>query len=246
MRCGIYKIVSKAKDQFYLGSSVRIEVRWKQHLSDLKNNRHHSQKLQRVYNKYGESDLSFEMVEECSIEEIKVIEQRYLDSLDFTQCLNMSLSASGGDNISHHPNKAEFIKTRQIKVKRTRELMGEEQRKKKYGHPGSTNSHWKGGVVESQSICKCGKKKSIGAQVCIKCTAGKTGTMLGKTHSEEVRKKICKRRAERIDCLPKTSKPVEINGVSFLSSAKAAKELGVHSATIANRIKANQIGYKYL
>jgi len=57
---GVYKIQSKIKpDRVYIGSAVDIKQRWCVHLSRLKNNKHHSIKLQRHYNKYGKDDLLF-------------------------------------------------------------------------------------------------------------------------------------------------------------------------------------------
>ncbi|MCB0128727.1 MAG: GIY-YIG nuclease family protein, partial [Caldilineaceae bacterium] len=51
MTCGIYKIVNRTNNQYYLGSSVNIEKRYTQHISDLRGNRHHSLYLQRAYRK---------------------------------------------------------------------------------------------------------------------------------------------------------------------------------------------------
>ena len=39
---GIYKIESKLKKHIYIGSSIDIKRRWRLHLSQLKNNKHHS------------------------------------------------------------------------------------------------------------------------------------------------------------------------------------------------------------
>jgi len=61
---GIYQIQSISKpERIYVGSSVDINKRWLQHLSDLKLNKHRSPKLQRHYNKYGKNDLVFEVIE---------------------------------------------------------------------------------------------------------------------------------------------------------------------------------------
>jgi group I intron endonuclease len=56
---GIYVIKCKVNDRFYIGVSKNIEDRWKEHKSDLKNNKHHSIKLQRCYNKYGASNFEY-------------------------------------------------------------------------------------------------------------------------------------------------------------------------------------------
>lgn len=61
---GVYQIQSIIKPfRVYIGSGVNIHQRWSQHLQDLRADKHHSHKLQRHYNKYGESDLVFEIIE---------------------------------------------------------------------------------------------------------------------------------------------------------------------------------------
>lgn len=58
----VYTITAKYEDKTYLyiGSSTEVKVRYRQHFSDLKGDRHHSKFLQRVFNKYPDLDLTFE------------------------------------------------------------------------------------------------------------------------------------------------------------------------------------------
>lgn len=78
---GIYKIESKLKpERIYIGSAKNINERWRYHLNDLKENKHHSHKLQRHYLKYGESDLQFSILLGCEKEELLKVEQYFLDS----------------------------------------------------------------------------------------------------------------------------------------------------------------------
>lgn len=61
---GIYKIQSKCKPQrVYIGSAVDINSRWNQHYCDLRKNKH-NKILQNHYNKYGEFDLQFSIIEQ--------------------------------------------------------------------------------------------------------------------------------------------------------------------------------------
>lgn len=77
---GIYQIQSKIKPyRLYIGSAVNIRKRWQIHLSNLKKNKHHSDKLQNHYNKYGGDDLVLSILEECSFSVLIVREQVYLD-----------------------------------------------------------------------------------------------------------------------------------------------------------------------
>lgn len=80
---GIYKIQSKIKpERIYIGSSIDIKKRWREHIRTLRKNNHRSFKLQRHYSKYGEFDLEFSVIVECSAETLIAYEQFYIDSLN--------------------------------------------------------------------------------------------------------------------------------------------------------------------
>lgn len=79
---GIYKIVCIKTNRVYVGSSINITNRWKDHLWLLKNNVHHSKALQNAWNKYGNSQFSFEILEELeSNTNIIEREQYWIDKL---------------------------------------------------------------------------------------------------------------------------------------------------------------------
>lgn len=78
---GIYLIVSKIKPyRCYIGSASNFTKRWRCHISSLKRNKHHSRKLQNHFNKYSIEDLTFSIIEECSINNLIIREQFYIDS----------------------------------------------------------------------------------------------------------------------------------------------------------------------
>ena len=78
---GIYQIKSNIKpERVYIGSAVNIQNRWALHLFLLRKKQHHSLKLQRHYNKYGESDLSFTILLGCRKEDLLKVEQYFIDS----------------------------------------------------------------------------------------------------------------------------------------------------------------------
>lgn len=77
---GIYKIQSKIKpERVYIGSSVNVRNRWRQHIQDLRKNNHRSGRLQNHYNKYGEEDLEFTVLIGCAKEELIDHEQYFID-----------------------------------------------------------------------------------------------------------------------------------------------------------------------
>jgi len=82
-KSGIYKIQSITEpEKFYIGSSVNIQSRKRQHYSMLKLNKHDATYLQNYYNKYGKESLVFHIIEECCQEKLIQREQYYIDILN--------------------------------------------------------------------------------------------------------------------------------------------------------------------
>jgi group I intron endonuclease len=80
---GIYKIVNQVDGKFYIGSAISFRKRWNAHRSGLKRNIIYANPhLQRAWNKYGEENFEFEVIEEV-LDKSKLIEreQHYLDTL---------------------------------------------------------------------------------------------------------------------------------------------------------------------
>ena len=63
--CGIYMIKNKVNGNVYIGQAVDIYERRKEHISLLRRGRHINNHLQRAWNKYGEDNFEFSIVEEC-------------------------------------------------------------------------------------------------------------------------------------------------------------------------------------
>jgi group I intron endonuclease len=76
---GVYKITNIINNQCYIGSSKTIKRRWYEHKRQLRKNQHHSKVLQRAFNKYGENNFVFEILELCEPDELLIIEQKYFD-----------------------------------------------------------------------------------------------------------------------------------------------------------------------
>lgn len=60
---GIYRIRNLLTGRAYVGSAVNMARRANIHLHQLRHDKHHSKKLQRAWNKAGESQFSFEVIE---------------------------------------------------------------------------------------------------------------------------------------------------------------------------------------
>jgi group I intron endonuclease len=91
---GIYKIVNRLNNKYYVGSSNNIKSRWRSHKYGLRKGTHHSSHLQNAWNKYGESNFDFIIVEETAVENLANEEQKYLDNIKNSnkesECYNIS------------------------------------------------------------------------------------------------------------------------------------------------------------
>ena len=78
MHCGIYRIINNENGRSYIGSSSRIEGRWSGHRYLLRNNKHHCPGLQNAWNKYGELNFNFEILELCDIDNLLDYEEKLI------------------------------------------------------------------------------------------------------------------------------------------------------------------------
>jgi len=100
---GIYKIRNKDNGKYYVGSSIDIDGRWREHKKGLINNLHYNKKLQSSWNIHGESAFEFFVVEELPDYNYKQLlseEQKYLDvaKKEKPSVYNLKFTAVGGWN----------------------------------------------------------------------------------------------------------------------------------------------------
>lgn len=111
---GIYKITNTTNGKCYIGQSRDIEARWAKHLSAYKSSS--DWELYRAFKKYGISAFKFEVVEECSIEELNEREIYWIAQYDsFNNGYNMTLGgeACNGTNdkvVYQYDLSGQFIK----------------------------------------------------------------------------------------------------------------------------------------
>ena len=163
---GIYKISSKCKpERIYIGSAGYVQGRWGQHMRSLKLNKHHSIKLQRHYNKYGENDLVFEILTTCEKEELIEKEQYFIDVYNpYFNCSPIAGSRMG--------SKATPETRKRLSESHKGYIVSEETRKK-LSEIGKGRKH----TEESR------RKMSISQ-------TGHVTWITGKHHSEETKRRI--------------------------------------------------------
>ena len=78
---GIYKIVNKINNKYYVGSSYDIIHRFYLHKLNLKNCRHCNDKLQNAWNKYGAENFDFIIIDRVENRDTLLdVEQKYLNN----------------------------------------------------------------------------------------------------------------------------------------------------------------------
>lgn len=90
-KSGIYQIRNLINNKVYVGSSSNLRTRMNAHFNELNKNKHHSIYLQNAFNKYGEQNFVFEVIEFVKNKDNLIeSEQYWINKLD---------SVSSGYNI---------------------------------------------------------------------------------------------------------------------------------------------------
>lgn len=76
---GIYKITNQLTGDSYIGQSVQIEDRFDEHKNPNNWNREQNKRLYQAFIEFGLRNFTFEVIEECKIEELNQREQYWID-----------------------------------------------------------------------------------------------------------------------------------------------------------------------
>lgn len=96
---GIYCIENIINNKKYIGQSIHIHRRWSEHKSELNNNFHSNDYLQKAWNKYGADNFKFYIIELCDINELDAREDYYILLYNtINDDYGYNLQAGGGVN----------------------------------------------------------------------------------------------------------------------------------------------------
>lgn len=110
MITGIYKITNLINGHYYIGQSVDIKKRFREHKFSASNKTHkdHSTPIHRAMSKYGCENFSYEILEECSKEKLDEREIFWIRELKAKENGNYNVLDGGQDRMSFDDKPVEL------------------------------------------------------------------------------------------------------------------------------------------
>ena len=177
--CGIYKIENRVNHKIYIGQSVDIYTRWYNHKHSLCNGIHYNTHLQKSWDKYGEDNFEFYVIQECAENDLNHLEIEYISqyrSYDGRFGYNLTFGGEGGvpndetrakfSQINSGDNNPMFGKyhTTETKKKISEALSGENN--PRYGkHSVHYGKHLSNEHKKKLSIANSGKKMTEASKI---------------------------------------------------------------------------------
>ena len=217
---GIYLIHNTINNKCYIGESINVEQRLKQHKRNLKKQRHHNQHLQNSFNKYGETNFKFISLISCKESELDQIEKNTISLYNSTNPKHgynkesgglknkrlsnehkkkISIAVSGRNNGMYGKTLTEEHKQKLSKIHKGKKLSEEHKQKIGKANTGINNgmygaygekNHFYGKHHTEES-----KKKMREARIGKYC--GENSPNYGKKFSEEHKKRISESKTKK-------------------------------------------------
>lgn len=188
MTCGIYMIQNKVNGKRYIGQSVDIEKRWREHKSELNRGYHINKHLQNSWNKYKEDNFEFTVIWECDESQLNTMEVDYITKLktyDPKVGYNKTYGGEGGRHTEETKKKlSESLKGR-TSPNKGKTFSEEHKRKISENNKGKTHSE-----ETKRKLSDINRGKTIPEETREKISENNSRYWEGKTRSEETRNKI--------------------------------------------------------
>ena len=121
---GIYLITNLITYEGYVGQSIDVETRWKQHLSTSQNLNENA-KLYQAMREYGQENFSCEILEECSKDQLDEREIYWIDYYDtFNNGYNMTHGGQGSYGWKYNPEEMKKLWDEGYSIKEIMNTLG--------------------------------------------------------------------------------------------------------------------------
>lgn len=217
---GVYAITCLSSGKMYIGQAENFNKRLKMHFSLLKRNKHHCVHLQRAFNKYGENNFSWNVVEYCDLSKLDELEQMHIDKHfgsgvlfntskhvgnpmkgeKHTQESLEKISKSGRGRIVTPETRRKISDSRkgispspEAKVKISAKLSGKklgEDVRKKMAESQQKRASIQSAILKGRKHTEAARLKIVKAVQDPESRARQSSLMKGRKHTEEARRKI--------------------------------------------------------
>jgi group I intron endonuclease len=111
-KCGIYCIENLVNGKKYIGKSIDIGFRWNGHRTKFKNKKHANPYFQNSYDKYGEENFKYSIIEICEKEELSEREIFYIKEFNtkHPNGYNVTDGGEGAAGLKRAPRTPEHSK----------------------------------------------------------------------------------------------------------------------------------------
>ena len=207
---GIYCIENIVTHKKYIGQSINIYYRWRKHKEALNSNTHDNSYLQNSWNKYGQENFSFYIVEQCGCDQLNEREIYYIEYYNtLDRKFGYNLKTGGQDCPTYYNDE---IKEKMRESIRNSYNYNDLRRRRSE----ITRQYWENQENKNRIL-------------------GKNNVMFGKHHTDETKNKISKtKKSKHYESWNKNHNIVfcaELN-MEYPSASQAAKELHLDSGGI--------------
>ena len=256
----VYQMIYLPTGQYYVGSTCEPIKRWKRHRYEMRENRHHNRYVTALLKGgYTPGDWDFQVLSDHPDEgSAKAEEERQIRlGRKSRMCLNVGRHATGGDNLTDHPDRESIIERRRQSQILSISEMTRDERAKKWGRPGAENGMFgrkhSEAAKAAMSAANKGQSRNKGCRrsdatkaklsAIASARTGPANPFYGKSHTVETKAKIAKSKAGQ---KPPNARPVVADGENYESVTAAARAIGVSPALVIYRIKSKKWEYHYL